>query len=203
MIIQETDSIGYGGENNYWKDYVGCDDFDEQVVLFGNRDFNGIAEASWYNKAKEILENIDYYDEYPEDLSTIDNAKLKELYENCDCIEDIIIDVLKILYPEDEFKEGMIQGYCQSDWENYIVKGNVDINLLEAYYFGKISDVWVEDFNDNGSYSSTITHDDLWEAERKGLEKFLRDRYDIPEDEELHIYIADGTIQVLDWKEVS
>ena len=76
MIEIRINSTGEGldwlwGENDYWKDYVGCNDFDEQVVLFGNRDFNGITEASWYNKAKEILTNIDYYDEYPEDLSNI------------------------------------------------------------------------------------------------------------------------------------
>ena len=84
-----------------WKDYCGCENFDEQVVLTGNREFTGCMEAEWYQKAKEILDDIDYYDEYPTDVSDEVNAKLKEMYDKCRCTEDILVDVIRLLYPED------------------------------------------------------------------------------------------------------
>lgn len=101
--------------NQSWKDYCGCENFDEQVVLTGNRDFAGCTEAEWYQKAKEILDDIDCYDEYPTDVSDEVNAKLKEMYDKCRCTEDIIVDVIRLLYPEDTFKTGTIRGYSQGD----------------------------------------------------------------------------------------
>ena len=87
-----------------WKNYCGCENFDKQVVLTGNRDFTGCMEAEWYQKAKEILNDIDCYDEYPTDVSDEVNAKLKELYDKCRCTEDILFDVIKLLYPKDVLK---------------------------------------------------------------------------------------------------
>ena len=34
------------GRNDEWKNYVGCENFDEQVVLTGNCDFKAYTEAS-------------------------------------------------------------------------------------------------------------------------------------------------------------
>lgn len=124
----------YNGSEG-WKDYVGCEDFDEQVVLTGNRDFRCYTEASWYQKAKDVLTDIDYYDEYPDDLNDEIKAKLKELYDECRCTEDILIDVIRLLNPNDTFKSGTIRGYCQGDWQEYIVKENVDVEKLENFYF--------------------------------------------------------------------
>lgn len=119
----------------------------------------------------------------------------------CRCIEDILIDVIRLLYPEDTFETGTIRGYSQGDWQDYIVKGDVDTDLLEAMYFGKISDITVttgeEEFGD------VITHDELWRAEREeGLKEFFRNHYELDKDEEIHILQADGYKQVVDWKAV-
>jgi hypothetical protein len=205
MTEIRIDNTGEGtwwlyGKNESWKDYVGCENFDEQVVLIGNRDYSGCTEAEWYQNAKRILDNIDCYDEYPDDVSEEVNAKLKELYDKCRCTKDIIIDVLRLLYPEDTFEEGTIRGYCQGEWQEYIVMGNVDTDLLEAFYFGKIADIQVE--SDEDSFGDVITHDELWKAEREGLKEYMRQRYDISKDEEIRILQADGYRQVVNWKEV-
>lgn len=42
-----------------WRDYVDCENFDEEVVLTGNRDYNNFSEASWYQRTKEVLDDID------------------------------------------------------------------------------------------------------------------------------------------------
>ncbi len=188
----------YAGDE--WKSYVCDEDFDELIVLTGNRDYKGCTEASWYKRAKEILNDIDCYDEYPSDVSKEVNDKLKELYDGCRCTEDILVDVIRLLYPDETFKAGTIRGYCQGEWQEYIVKGNVDIEALENFYFGKVADISVE--TDGEVYGDVITHDELWKAEREGLEDYLRKTYDISEDEELHILKADGMMQVVDWREV-
>lgn len=184
-----------------WKDYCGCDNFDEQVILAGNRYYKECTDAEWYQAAKDILNDIDCYDEYPEYTSEEVNAKLKELYDKCRCTEDIIVDVLRLLYPKDAFKDGTIRGYCQGDWQDYIIKGDVDTDLLEAMYFGKISDITVT--TDEEEFGDIITHDELWRAEREeGLKEFFKNRYELDKDEEIHILQADGYKQILDWKEV-
>ena len=207
MVEIRIDNTGDGtwwlyNDNNVWKDYCGCDNFDEQVILTGNRHCKEYTDAEWYQAAKDILNDIDCYDEYPEYTSEEVNAKLKELYDKCRCTEDIIVDVLRLLYPEDAFKNGTIRGYCQGDWQNYIVKGDVDTDLLEAMYFGKISDITVT--IDEEEFGDVITHDELWRAEREeGLKEFFREYYEIDKDEEIRILQEDGYRQVIDWKEVS
>lgn len=184
-----------------WKYYCGCENFNEEIVLAGNHRFYECTEAEWYQKAKEILEMIDNYDEFPEDLSEEENEKLKKMYESCKCTDDILVDVIRILYPDDTFLSGIIRGYSQGEWQKYIVKGYIDTELLEAMYFGQIADVTVT--NDDEEYGDIITHDELWRNEREGkLKEYLRERYDISEDEELHIYQADGYKRIIDWKEV-
>lgn len=206
MVEIRIDNTGDGtwwlyNDNDVWKDYCGCDNFDEQVILAGNRHYKECTDAEWYQAAKDILNDIDCYDEYPEYTSEEVNAKLKELYDKCRCTEDIIVDVLRLLYPEDAFKDGTIRGYCQGDWQDYIVKGDVDTDLLEAMYFGKISDITVT--TDEEKFGDIITHDELWRAEREeGLKEYFRKRYELDKDEEIHILQANGYKQILDWKEV-
>lgn len=205
MTEIRIDNTGNGtwwlyGNSKAWKDYVGCENFDEEVVLFGNRNYSGCTEASWYQKAKDILTDIDCYDEYPDDVNNNLKSKLKELYEKCRCTEDILVDVIRLLNPSDTFKTGTIRGYCQGDWQEYIVKGDVDIDLLETFYFGKIADIIVT--NEEESFGDVITDDELWEAENGNLKEFMRKRYELSNDEEIHILKADGMMQVVDWKEV-
>lgn len=200
MVEIRIDNTGDGtwwlyNDNDVWKDYCGCDNFDEQVVLAGNRSCKEYKDAEWYQKAKKVIEDIDCYELYPEYISEEVNAKLKKLYDKCRCTEDIMVDVLRA------FKDGTIRGYCQGDWQDYIVKGDVDTNLLEAMYFGKISDITVT--TDEEKFGDIITHDELWRAEREeGLKEFFKNRYELDKDEEIHILQADGYKQILDWKEV-
>lgn len=190
----------YNGDQ-YWKDYCGCENFEEQVVLDGNRDYCWCTGAEWYQKAKEILNNIDCYDEYPTDVSDGVKAKLKELYDKCTRTEDILVDVIKLLYPKDVFKIGTIRGYNQGDWQDYIIKGDVNTDLLEAMFFGKISDITVK--TEDEKFGDIITHDELWRAEREeGLKEFFRNRYNLEKNEEIHILQADGYKKVIYWKEV-
>ena len=200
--IDNTDGVNWLYDSNHtWKDYCRCENFDEEVVLTGNRDFTGCTEAEWYRKAKQVLSDTDCYDEYPDDLSDEVNARLKALYDNCRCTDDILLDVIRLLYTDDTFSQGTIRGYSQSDWQHYIVMGNVDTELLEAMYFGKISNITIT--NDDEQYGDIITHDELWKVERAGdLKSYFRKRYNISENEEIHIYQADGYKQILDWKEV-
>ena len=202
MVEIRIDNTGDGtwwlyNDNDEWKDYCGCNNFDEQVILAGNRSCKEYKDSEWYQKAKEVIDDIDCYELYPEYTSEEVNAKLKEIYDKCRCTEDIIVDVLRLLYPEDAFKDGTIRGY----WQNYIVKGDVDTDLLEAMYFGKISDITVT--TDEEEFGDIITHDELWRAEREeGLKEFFKNRYELDKDEEIHILQADGYKQILDWKEV-
>lgn len=207
MVEIRIDNTGDGtwwlyNDNDAWKGYCGCDNFDEQVILAGNRHYKECTDAEWYQKAKEVIEDIDCYELYPEYTSEEVNVKLKELYDKCRCTEDIIVDVLRLLYPEDTFKDGTIRGYCQSDWQNYIIKGDVDTDLLEAMYFGNISDITVK--TEDEEFSDIITHDELWKAEREngGLKEYFRKRYKLDKDEEIRILQADGYKQIIDWKEI-
>lgn len=59
MVEIKIDNTGDGtwwlyNSNQGWKDYCGCENFDEQVVLTGNRDFTGCTEAEWYQNAKRF-----------------------------------------------------------------------------------------------------------------------------------------------------
>lgn len=188
----------YNG-NSAWKDYV-CEDFDDNIVLFGNRDMNETKEAQWYQKAKEVLDNIDYYDEFPEDFSAETNAKLKDLYDSCRCTDDIMLDVIRLLNPSETFVTGTIRGYCQGDWQYYIAKENVNVDNLEAFYFGSVADVTVT--TNEETFGDVITHDELWKAKKDGLRSYLRKRYEIPDNEQLHVFIAEQMASVPKWEEM-
>ena len=206
MVEIRIDNTGDGTwwlytNNDEWKNYCGCDNFDEQVILTGNRNCKKCTDAEWYRKAIEVLNDIDCYDEYPSDVSDETNAKLKEMYDKCKGTEDILVDVIKLLYPKDVFKTGTIRGYCQGDWQDYIIKGDIDTDLLEAMYFGKISDITVK--TEDEEFGDVITHDELWRAEREeGLKEFFRNHYELDKDEEIRILQADGYKQIIDWKEI-
>jgi hypothetical protein len=199
------------GKNEMWKDYV-CENFDDFVVVKGNRDYSEIAEAKWWKDAREIIDDLDcngtmdidvddmvrYYD-YPKE--TIE--KVIKAYDDCRYSDDLdfVIEVVRLIHPEREIETATIRGYAQGEWQEVAyVKGKIHIETLENYYFGKIADVTVN--TDDDEYGDIITHDELWEMKRKGLKEELRKRYELPEDEEIVILQCDGYKQVADWKEV-
>lgn len=194
MVEIRIDNTGDGTwwlyNNDSWKEYCGCEDFAEEVVLSGNRRLTSYAEAEWYQKAQYVLRDIDCYGEYPEDVSEETKVRLKEFYNKCRCIEDILPDVIRLLNPKEAFFSGTIRGYCQSDWQNYIVKGDVSISMLEALYFGKVASITI--IKNDEQFSDIITHDELWNAERIDLKAYLRKRYEIPEGEKVSVWQSDG-----------
>lgn len=206
MAVVKIDSTGNGafwlyGKNNEWKTYV-TGDFDEEVVLVGNRHMAEVTEASWYKRTEEILNDFDCYEELPDDLTEEQEEEIRRLYDECYHTEEIFMDVLKLLYPDDTFKTGTIRGYNQGDWQEYIVKEGVDTDLLESFYFGKVSDIFVE-IEDGENFSAVIIDDELWELEANGnLKQYFRELCDLSDDEPIKILQADGYIQVPNWKEV-
>ena len=95
MVEIKIDNTGDGtwwlyNSNQSWKDYCGCENFDEQVVLTGNRDFTDCTEAEWYQKANELLDDIandfdalDICDDYS--LTQEQYKTAKEMYDKCRC----------------------------------------------------------------------------------------------------------------------
>ena len=205
------------GKYEEWKNYV-CADFDEKIVVYGNRDYDEIAEATWWVKAKEIIEELDFNGTSDRDVDdmakfykcTSDNIKeIIKAYDECKYCYDIdfIVKVANILFPEKKIETGSLHGYVQREWQYFAyASAEFDTDItepLEAFYFGKIAEVTViPDGNDDDSCGDILTDDELWEMERKGLKEELRKRYDIPEDEELIVMQCDGYIQIADWNEV-
>ena len=204
MTEIKIDDIGNGiwwlyGKTEAWKDYV-VEDFDKKVILFGNRDYKENCEAEWYDTAEIVLKNLDMGVDDSEYFNSETYEKIKKLYEECRCIEDIMLDTIRLLNPGESFSSGTIRGYCQGDWQNYIIKGDVDVNILEQFFFGKVADITVT--TDDEEFGDVITNDELWKAERDGLKDFMRKRYELEENEEIRILKTDGMIQVPNWKEV-
>ena len=210
-IDQTGDGIGWlYGRHEFWKTYV-CDKFDDNVVVNGNRDYNAITEAKWWKDAINIITELDCYglderelfDYYHEYFTREQLKEVYEEYDKCRCSDDMdfIVKVANILHKEIEIETATIRGYTQSEWQTVAyIKGSIDVDRLETYYFGKLVDVTVEE--DDGDCGDIITDDELWEMERKGLKEELRKRYDIDEDEELTVMKCDGYVSVANWKEV-
>lgn len=197
----------YNGSDE-WKEYCAVDSFNETYVIHGNRDYNTIEEATWYTKAAELLADMDQSEReeverlYPE-YTKEQFVKLYEAYNKGYRDEDdLYVEVLNTIFPQDKFDTATIRGYSQGEWNNvlYKVGENVDISLLEEMYFGHITELIDE--SEEGC-TAIVTHDELWKAERENtLEKFLRDALDIPKDEEIEVYESDGYIQQTKWKKV-
>lgn len=202
--ISNSDISWLYRDSEYWKNFCGCDDFDETYVVFGNRDYAEIKNASWYCEAINLGGDLDNGCER-EDFDNLTDEqynKAKEIYDNCRCYDDTetIIKFLEVLYPDDKFKTCVIRGYVQGDWNNVIYKANVthDINLLEAYYFGEVTEI----FDEEGA-TAVVTDDDLYKAKHEGrLKDLCYDLLDIDKEEEIKIYEDDGYITTIKWKEV-
>lgn len=198
-------------KGNAWKDYV-CENFDENVVITGNRDYTKIEEASWWNEAKVIIEDFDYNGTMDVNIGdmveyygyTKEQIKgIIKAYDECRYSDDMdfIVKVAMILHPDMEIETTTLRGYTQGEWNNCAyVKGSVDEMVLNQYYFGQLVDVTVN--TDDEEYGDIITHDELWEMERNGLKESLRKRYELAVDEEIVVLRCDGYKQVMNWEEV-
>lgn len=174
-----------------WKLYVD-EDFDEKCVLLGNRHFKESTKAKWYNDIISVMEDLDYFDaedfrkEYSDRYSEEVLDKVIHLYNSYSGSShmeenEFISELAKVLF-HIELDYGTIRGYNQGDWQHYIcIKDSIDISALENYFFGKLSEVLLED-DDEILDICYIFDDDLWEAERGNLKDFLRQEFGLTED---------------------
>ena len=197
-------------------DYVELEDVVDFncVVIKGNRDYISHEEAPWWKEANEFIRDMDtfgtdeesffWYDNDWDKLTNEQKTEIIRLYDECQRSDDyrFIMNVIKVLHPNLELEGCTIRGYCQGDWQDVIYEKGIDIDLLEAVYFGKITDIIVE--NGDDCYGDWITDDELWEAERDedNLADFFRKRFDIPDDEEVEIYKSNGIIRTIKWEKV-
>jgi hypothetical protein len=185
------------------------------VVITGNRQFIPREDAPWWTEAKEYIRDMDCYGTDEEDFVWYDNnwnkltdeqrkAIIKE-YDECSSSENIyfIASIARIIHPELPLRERVIRGYCQSDWNDVIYEEDkVNIDLLEAVYFGNITELIIEDDEEDGYYD-WIPDYELWEIERNGnLTEFFRKRYGYGDGEEIEIYESNGVIKTVAWKKV-
>lgn len=213
-IDNESGCAWLYGSTEDWKEYV-SENFDEIFVIHGNRDYNAIEEAAWYDEVKYLMRDFDELDwndkddvastrQYYHDYSDEQWKAICKIYDECKVSDsdDTYLKVLQILHPEEKWEIGTIRGYSQSEWNDVLYKAtNVEnLDTLEAYYYGHLTELYDETEN----VTAIVTHDKLWEAERENkLGELIRNYLDIPKDEEIHVQESDGTIQVTKWKEVS
>lgn len=156
--------IRYCDDNYYWSDDTWkenvCADFDENVVIIGNRNTEGIEEATWWTEAKSVFNELDNYagdrgafisvfeDEYAID-------KLADIYDAYDLwdgrdVPAFTAKIAETLFPGLSIKFGTIRGASQGDWADvvYLEDAIEDIDILEAWYYGDVYDVQVYDVTD-------------------------------------------------------
>lgn len=194
-----------------WLDLEDEIDF-EGVVIRGNRHYKDHEEASWWKEALEIITDLDEYIEgdwegiYDDPLfknipkETTD--AIVSAYAKCKYSDDseFIMKVANILHPELKLKIATIRGYCQGDWQDCIYAEGEDVDYIEAIYFGKISEIHIKDAEDE--FADFITDDELWQLDREGrLKESLCKRYDLNPDD-TKIFVSDGVIHTIKWKEV-
>lgn len=196
-----------------YKEEVAGDEFEEMFVVTGNRDYIGCTNASWYEKAKEVLgdmELVDYpgsaFNEWHKEFTREQRKALLKVYEECRYTDDLetIVKAANIIYPEREFRTATIRGYCQGDWQEVAYDATVEDSLdyLEAWYFGKITEIHCIDDEEMDVWS-TATNDEIWKWEREDrLAKELLLMFGYDENEECEIYENDGYIKTRKWKQV-
>lgn len=141
------------------------DEYLHNIIAMGNRNFNEFNHSEWGHIYTAIvdgdlldeLESYDWYgyknrtemiSEYLDiEATPYQVGKLRRLCEkwtggHC-CREDIIAEVLTLFTPY-TWKSSDIAGYCQGDWADIVYPTELytteDIDLFEAYFFGKFMD---------------------------------------------------------------
>lgn len=199
-----------------YKMEVAGDSFDETFVLTGNRAYQGCTEASWWEKAKEIIGDLDndswsgfigksliYYPE----MQRAQRKAIVKAYENCRCTDDLdfMVEILNIIYPEKEFEVSTIRGYSQGEWQD-VVCSKEDakyIDYLEAYYFGKVTEIhFIDEENDDDCWEY-VTDSELWQWEREDrVKEELLEHFGYKENEECEVYQSNGYTRVKNWKAI-
>ena len=200
----------YWGTDDEWKSFV-CEDFDENVVLLGNRDYNSHEEASWWKTAKYISDELAYSDDLVGSLENEFNAdklaRIWNFYQNnnydADDIE-MMKKIVEIMYPGLELISGTIRGSNQGDWQDYVcVADEVNPNLLEDWYFGNVYEATLyevdtddleedEDLDDYEIYGEAVENQvvpgtEYWDLRAKGLETGFKSLFGLDETDDLTV----------------
>lgn len=202
------------GRTGEWKTYI-SPDFDEEVVIYrADRQYSPITEASWWKNIMAVIETTRYYDlddpnydTYYEGripLTAEQKEKIGKLMKQYDDDENIelLIGISKIIQPNIELETGTIQGNCQSDWAEFVaIKDKINFQTFADIFFGNVSEVHIE--CDDIDYWDFITDTELWDMERNGdFKQNVRDRWDIPADQELKVYKRNGTTHTPNYDEI-
>lgn len=152
-----------------WKDEV-CDNFDQKVVIIGDRHYATIEEADWWREADNITSELDnandfedfvfaLEDEFPTDiLQTIWDMYM----ENGMLNDDFRFSVAKILHPELNLEYTTIRGYVQGDWAYAYYVSGVDTDILADWFFGNVTDVCLYDEADEYQECVAIPDSELY-----------------------------------------
>lgn len=225
-IWESADDVIYY-HDDMWKSYVMIEeDFDERIMLYGNRWTKDFI-PDWYENVKALLEEMEndlvsyqendldlnwYIDNYGKYFDNLNVELLKQLFKLIDeeyyDDEETIFKAAKMLY-NDKFVTGTIRGYNQGDWKEYAIKMNSEmyqnkdiiIENLEAFYFGKITEVEIiENDNEENSYFDYIPDDQIW-YNNGNLKQFFKDRYSL---DSLPVILQQKRKQVIvsDWEEI-
>ena len=203
----DSDWLYYDGE---WKLRV-CEDFDENVVITGNRHYREIENASWWDAAVSLIYDMDnYYEGDAEELAyhlgdyDVSESRLRacaRLYEDCTDPEDpeFITEIAEILNPKLDLASCTLRGSSQGDWVDAIyVVGKVNPSILEDYFWGDLVNisVYTVEIDEDGDEdeelegSDTISYTEYRNID--DIKQYVRDMgvINIPPDEE---------IEVIDW----
>ena len=178
-----------------WKEYV-CEDFDEKVIVIGNREYSSIEEASWWNKAKILISDLDNYDWDIKEFKHYDNEytpeqleKVYRAYQKCTYSDDtdFIVEVAKIVNPCLDLEQDTARGYNQSDWVEIVyVKDSIKVDTFAAYFFGQLTEIHIETEDDN--YWDHMLDSEVWELFKGDkVEETLRSRYGINSKEQINV----------------
>lgn len=197
-----------------WKNYVfNREDFDNRFVITGNRSFIPCTDAKWYRKAKKLFKLIDSnysYDEIEErDFCTAEQWKKAESAHSCANGRDdllVILNIARILYPEETFEMREIRGSSQGEWQYAVFRETGVENpqkvfdTLEAFYFGNVAEIRSRDEDEMCFDVTYVTLDELWKAEREDrIEQFVRESCGVDPEEPIEIYLSDGEIRRTKW----
>ena len=142
-----------------WKEYIyPPEEFDEVFAVFGNSDYKGVTNASWYKAV------VAYQEENDVDF----------------------MSALKILFPNKRFEHVPIRGSVQREWQDVVYDAtsvcDFDAESFADFYFGYVTEIRTDDLVEYVSDSV------FWEHEHDGdLKKFLCDLMWV-EDEDVVIY---------------
>ena len=201
-------------EYPWWVEFENFVDL-QKVVVRGNRDFVEYEKAAWFEEAVQYVSDMDCFGteredrrDYEYDWTKLTDEQINKMimaYDECKRSDssDFIMKIARILHPENKFALTTIRGYCQGDWQEciYVDDGTVDVDYVEALYFGKAADVLIKADEDD-EYGDFITDDELWKLEREDrLKEELCKRYEL-KPEETKIYVSDGVVHSVKWKEV-